>query len=303
MRFTNRESYGYRLVQILKKLNQGQKLNPKTLAEEFGVNLRAIQRDLNERFAFLGLVKTDGSYHMPPTNLGKLNFRDVERFASLAGVKGLFPSLNDDYLRELFHSQLNSAVLVKGPAYEDLGGKEVLFHQLEVAIVSHQHISYTYEKSEGTKNYCMVQPYKLINHDGIWYLSAMHGSQLKAFTLIKINRLQVESSTFEPNPVIHKTLAQDDGIWLNLKKLDVVLRVTEPAAGYFRRRKLVPNQIIEEELEDGSLIVSSKVAHANQILPIVRQWMPCIFIIKPKILIKKNNMEINKYLDLNSSGN
>jgi predicted DNA-binding transcriptional regulator YafY len=296
VKHTDKDSYGYRLVQILKKLNQGEQLNPKALAEEFGVNLRAIQRDLNERFAFLGLVKTDGRYHMPITNLGKLNLRDVERFASLAGVKGLFPSLNDDFLRELFNSQLQSALLVKGPSYEELGGKEVFFHQLEEAILKHRHVTYTYDKAEGTKIYRQIEPQKLVNHDGIWYLAAVDAGKLKAFTLVKIDRLHILNSTFTPDLAVHKTLADDDGIWLNMKKLEVVLKIAEPAAGYFRRRKLVAHQVIEKELGEGGLIVSAKVAHSNQILPLVRQWIPCIRILSPEGLQAEMEREIRNYL-------
>ena len=40
-----------RLSEMLFKLNQGERLDPAALAEEFGVNIRTIQRDLNERFA------------------------------------------------------------------------------------------------------------------------------------------------------------------------------------------------------------------------------------------------------------
>lgn len=42
-----------RLAQILIRLNQGEALDPKALAEEFQVHPRTIQRDLNERFAYL----------------------------------------------------------------------------------------------------------------------------------------------------------------------------------------------------------------------------------------------------------
>ena len=45
------DKLAYRLTQILVKLNQGEKLDPKTLADEFNVNLRTIQRDLNSRFS------------------------------------------------------------------------------------------------------------------------------------------------------------------------------------------------------------------------------------------------------------
>lgn len=296
MKSADKDTYGYRLVQILKKLNQGQKLDPKALADEFGVSLRAIQRDLNERFAFLNLEKVDGRYQMPSILLGKLNVQDVERFASLAGVRGLFPSLSDDFLRELFDSRMQSAVLVKGPHYEDLGGKEVLFGQLEEAIHGCKHITYTYQKIDGIKIYKQVEPHKLVNHDGIWYLAAKDDGKLKAFTLVNIDRLQLAESTFLPDPSLHKTLAEEDGIWLNEKKLEVVLKITGIAASYFRRRKWVANQVTLKELEDGGMIVSARVAHINQILPIVRQWLPCIRIISPEGLQADMEREIRSYL-------
>lgn len=294
---TNKDTYGYRLVQILKKLNQGERLDPKALAAEFGVDLRSIQRDLKQRFAFLNLQKVDGRYQMPPALLGKLNFRDVERFASLAGVRGLFPSLTDDFLRELIDTKVQGALLVKGPQYEELSGsQQILFGQLEEAIRAHNHIAYTYEKADGLKSYQQVEPYKLVNHDGIWYLAAKDGGRLKAFTLVKIDRLQIARTSFSVDPEVHATLADEDGIWLNAKKLEVVLKITGAAASYFRRRKLVAHQVIEKELEDGGMIVSAKVAHVNQILPTVRQWIPCIRIISPEGLQAEMEAEIKIYL-------
>ena len=53
-----------RLAMMLLKLNQGDSLEPKQLAQEFGVNLRTIQRDLNVRFGYLPLQKSDGRYHL-----------------------------------------------------------------------------------------------------------------------------------------------------------------------------------------------------------------------------------------------
>ncbi len=48
----NHDTLVFRLAQILVKLNQGEKLDPQALADEFGVNLRTIQRDLNVRFGY-----------------------------------------------------------------------------------------------------------------------------------------------------------------------------------------------------------------------------------------------------------
>ena len=129
----------YRLAQILVKFNHGEKIDPLALADEFGVSLRTIQRDLNERFAYLPLEKVNGRYHLSPTFLGKLSTRDIERFASLAGVRGLFPSLSDDFLRDIFDSRIQSALLVKGHNYESLGSKEDQFSQREQATVERRH--------------------------------------------------------------------------------------------------------------------------------------------------------------------
>jgi len=289
----------YRLAQMLVKLNQGEKLNPQALADEFGVNLRTIQRDLNVRFAYLPLQKTDGYYHLDPTFLGKLSTKDVDRFAGLAGVRGLFPSLSDDFLRDIFDARIQAAVMVKGHNYENMAGKEVSFRSLEQAIVGRQHIAFDYQKPQeerGLKSYSGIAPFKLINHKGIWYLAARDGEKLKAFSFAKIESLRVLESRFPADPDIDRKLAEEDGIWLNDDKKEIVLKIDQEVAGYFKRRKLIANQVIEKELEDGGLIISAKVGHPNQVVPIVRYWIPHIRIISPEGLQAEMEKELTEYL-------
>lgn len=286
----------YRLAQMLVKLNQGEKLNPQALADEFGVNLRTIQRDLNVRFAYLPLQKTDGYYHLDPTFLGKLSTKDVDRFAGLAGVRGLFPSLSDDFLRDIFDARIQAAVMVKGHNYENMAGKEAAFRNLEQAIVGRQHIAFDYQKDTGLKSYSGVAPFKLINHKGIWYVAARDGEKLKAFSFAKIENLHVLESRFPADPDIDRKLAEEDGIWLNDDKKEIVLKIDQEVAGYFKRRKLIANQVIEKELEDGGLIISAKVGHPNQVVPIVRYWIPHIRIISPEGLQAEMESDISTYL-------
>ena len=286
----------YRLAQMLVKLNQGEKLNPQALADEFGVNLRTIQRDLNVRFAYLPLQKTDGYYHLDSTFLGKLSTKDVDRFAGLAGVRGLFPSLSDDFLRDIFDARIQAAVMVKGHNYENMAGKEAAFRSLEQAIVGRQHIAFDYQKDTGLKSYSGVAPFKLINHKGIWYVAARDGEKLKAFSFAKIENLHVLESRFPADPDIDRKLAEEDGIWLNDDKKEIVLKIDQEVAGYFKRRKLIANQVIEKELEDGGLIISAKVGHPNQVVPIVRYWIPHIRIISPEGLQAEMESDISTYL-------
>jgi predicted DNA-binding transcriptional regulator YafY len=79
-------------------------LQPRTreaaeLAEEFNVDLRTAQRDLNERLAHVDLVKLDGCYELDVRRLGKLSTQDIERFAVLGGIAGLFPSLGHRFVQ------------------------------------------------------------------------------------------------------------------------------------------------------------------------------------------------------------
>lgn len=296
----NHETLVFRLAQILVKLNQGERLDPQSLADEFRVNLRTIQRDLNERFAYLPLKKVDGRYLLEPSFLGKLSTRDIERFATLAGVKGLFPSLSDDFLRDIFDTRIQAALLVKGHHYEDLRGKEALFRQLEEAIIARRHVAIRYRKNDGTSNYRELAPYKLLNHKGIWYLVARDGTTLKTFTFTKIAELHVLDSQFPADSTVEEKLATEDGIWFREERVEIILKIASDVAGYFKRRKLIANQVIEKELEDGSLLVSTRVGHYNQVLPIVRYWIPSIRIVSPEALQVALERDLKAYVTIRS---
>lgn len=293
----NHDTLVYRLAQILVKLNQGEKLDPSALADEFGVNLRTVQRDLNERFAYLPLQKTNGRYHLDPTFLGKLSTKEVERFAGLAGVRGLFPSLNDEFLRDIFDTRVQGALLVKGHNYENLAGKEQQFRGLEKAIIARQQVAFDYQKPDGLKRYAGVSPYKLINHKGIWYLAAQDDDKLKTFSFSKISALKVLESIYQWSREIDDKLADEEAVWHSEDQQEVVLKINQEVAGYFKRRKLIANQVVEKELADGGLLISTKVGHSNQVLPIVRYWLPHIRVISPESWQHELEQELINYLN------
>jgi len=270
----------WRLTAILLKLNQGERVVPEQLAEEFGVHLRTIRRDLHERFAFLPLEKDAGGYRLDPAYLGRLTFADIERFASLAGLQGLFPALDVQFFRELFDSRIQNTLAIHGNNFEDLGGRVQDFRTLQQAIAGRHRVRFVYRKDSETKS-VEVAPYKLIHHGGIWYLAATDAGVIKAYALGKMDDLVRLEDTYAPEPHLLEMLHEEDSIWLNEKKTEAVLTVAAPVASYFRRRKLIAQQRIDKELEDGGLIISGKFAHPDQILPTVRQWIPHVRIVSP----------------------
>ena len=296
-RKTSAEKTLSRLVEILRRLNEGERIDPKALVSEFGVNLRTVQRDLNERFAFLELEKKDGFYSINRARLGRLTLQDVQRFAGLAGLQGLYPRLSTEMLRDILDASRQSALLVRGHHHEDLSDSEPVFRQLQAAILACQVVSFEYRKPEGAKLVAGLRPYKLVNQAGIWYLAATDNGQLKSYAFTKIDRLLVGPDTFTPDPAIQQVLAEEDSVWLNLRKTEVVLKVAPAAAGYFLRRKLIDGQKTVKELEDGGLIVSGLIAHPNQILPIVRYWIPSVRVISPEGLQAELDSQLRSYLN------
>lgn len=280
-----------RLTQILLKLNEGKKLDPHQLASEFKVTVRTIQRDLLERFAYLPLKKDNGLFYLEAYSLGKLNSHDVERFACLTGVKSLFPILKDEFLRELFDARIAQAYLVKGHHYEDLANKNHDFKLLEQAILKHCWIQFSYKDKTHR-----AQPYKLVNHKGIWYLAAIANEQLKAFSFSQLKSITIEPDQFKPDSATHQLIEQEDSIWFADTKREIVLKIHSSVAHYFQRRALLPNQHIDKTLEDGSLIVSSRVAHDHQILPLIRYWLPNVQVISPDELRHRLLQELREYL-------
>jgi predicted DNA-binding transcriptional regulator YafY len=280
---------------MLIKLNAGEHLDPPLLANEFGVNLRTIQRDINERFSYLPIEKIDGTYRMDPAFLGRLTMKDIDRFAALAGVAGLFPSLSVEFLRDIFDARVEPALLVKGHHYEDLRGLETEFRAIEQAIMRKYKIRFAYRTQGGLQSYS-VEPYKLVNAKGVWYLAARHEGRLKTFSFSKITGVLTTDQHFESDQELLDQLTRDDGIWVTGSPINVVIQVAADAAPYFRRRRLIANQVIDAEHADGSLQISARVGHANQVLPIVRYWIPHLRILKPTELALELERSIQAYL-------
>ena len=291
-----KETIASRLAELLRRLNEGERLDPQQLSEEYGVNLRTIQRDLNERLCFLDLQKSGGFYHVSSRRFGLLTPKDVERFASVAGLQGLHPRLSTELLKELLDTKLQS-LQIRGHEYEDITGREEAFRQIKHAIEHRHPISFRYSKQDGEKLVDSIEPYKLINQGGIWYMAASDAGALKSYSFTKINALLVDvTEQFSADAEITKTLEREDSIWLNLKKTEVVLKIDSEAADYFRRRKLIDGQKIEKELADGGLLISCLIAHPNQILPTVRYWLPHAHVISPSDLQEELELQLGQYI-------
>lgn len=289
------DTVAYRLASILQKLNQGEKLDPKQLAEEYQVHRRTIMRDLTERFTFLPLNVNQGIYSLKPSYLGKFDLEDIHRFAKFASIRDLFGKIDQQF----FQKYLTDSVLIKGITYEKIGDNQAEFDLISQAILQQHHLQFFYQrvqKKQGDTSVAFeVEPYKLINNNGVWYLIALHDKKVKVFSFTRISLPKVQTTTFAIDLAIKQRIETGDGIYFEGVMDEVILKIHPSVAVYFTRRALLPNQEIIQEMTDGTLIVLCRNVHEQQILPLVRYWLPNLTIVAPDNLRQKLMNELEQY--------
>ena len=121
----------------------------------------------------------------------------------------------------------------------------------------------------------------MIHNNGVWYLAAAEGRQLKSFSVARIQSLQSdEASHFTPDRRHHDYINRKEDMWFATDTKEVLLRVDSEVAHYFVRRAILPRQQHRQDA-DGSLLVTAHVSHLNQLLPVVRYWLPHVRIVQP----------------------
>ncbi len=285
-----------RLANILTKLNMGHQLSIKDLASEFGVSTRTISRDFDRLNTYLPLLHDaeNKRYYLEANYLGKIALKDIHNFAQLSGISHLYPSLDMSFLRELLDSRAQQIYCAKGYSFEDASQFKELFKIIGKAIQEQRQIGFVY-KGEPR----LVQPYRLIHHHGSWYLAAVRKNQLRTYRIshIQLTHSPHEYPKFIPNQNIVKLVEDDGSIWFGQDKQEIILSINSQVAFYFKQRSILPEQQIVKELGDGGLLVSSKINHDMQLLPLIRFWIPHVAIISPAHLQNELKVGLKEYLE------
>ncbi|OHE10063.1 MAG: transcriptional regulator [Sulfurimonas sp. RIFOXYD12_FULL_33_39] len=287
------DTLAYRLSIILTKFNGGESFTAKELAEEFNVSERTIQRDINDRLFFMPIEKNSDRYSMQSYALGKLSFKDIKSFATLSGVSHLYPELTNEFITDILNVKLNTAYLVKNQSFEDIGDKKEWFEILSAAIVKNSPVCFVYADKQRE-----VNPYKFVSNNGIWYLLAEQDGKLKNFTFSKIKKFiwRDKTKTFTPKKEFLEQIAKNDTNWFSDELIEVTLQIDAKAKDYFLRKEILPNKKIVEQ-NDEYLVVSTKVSYDDEVLRLVKYWIPYIRIISPIYLQERLEEVLKEYIN------
>lgn len=296
-----------RMLSILNLLEHCDFINPKDLAEHYGVSLRTLQRDLEQLqkagFALQELERGEYCFE-DGFSLNKISLNDEEislmtfmdsliRSMGLPfenAYKSLYAKcLNEDY-DSSFYAKLPQTVKAKN-SYSFVG-------DLDAAIDANLKVEVTYAKSKKTR---MVSPLKIAYFEGFWYLLAKDDSRDKiiTFRLDNINSVKSSSNYFTLDDDVEAILEESVNVWFSGQRdKEILISVNPTVAHYFRARNYFPLQEIVEEKKDGALILSTKVSDYREITTIVFSWLPNLTVIKPQELVTQLKGQVEEYLHL-----
>jgi len=294
-----------RLTVILSKLNDGESLSVKALAKEFNTSDRTIQRDFNERLASFPIYQENKKWKMQEGfRVEKTNSLEDEIVLDIIekiteGIGGKFSIKANKLLSKIKNEDFN-------PIYtklniEDISDKFQDIQILEGAIRNKTVVKCSYNDEKHPIYATAIKPLKIVNFEGFWYLLALKGDVLKKYYLKNISSPNVTQESFTTENTLDTLLDNSISVWFqkDVAPFEVKFYADKSAAKFFKRRPL-PTQKIDSLNSDGTMEFSVSITHEMEILPLIKYWIPHLFVIEPswiKTLIEddtKNYLELSK---------
>lgn len=275
-----------RLTNILAKLNDGEALSVKELAKEFNVSTKTLQRDFNERLRAFPIYQDGRKWKMQDgfsiektkSLQEQLVLDIIEKMTESIG--GKFATTSHKLLSKIKNDDFN-------PIYtklniEDISNKFNEIQIIEKAIKNKIELECSYENDrEGTFR-ANIQPLKIVNYEGFWYLVAMRDNYIEKYYLKSISNIKETSIIFTIEENIDILLENSINIWFksDVEPFEVKIYADKIATKYFKRRAL-PTQVIETLSQDGTMEFIVSITDEMEIIPIIKYWLPHLRVLEP----------------------
>ncbi len=294
----------YRLVGILKKLNNQEKVTKKELAKEYGVSERTIQTDINQRLSRIFPIKLEKGVYRYKDNFDLKKLINAEELVILEMLKSISKSFGTNFemkatkMLDKFCNIDENFILSK-MIMEDLDTHLEIVKILQKAIIDNKIIKFYYKKPR------IAEPYKITIFEGFWYLYAKDkgDERFKTFYIKDIKNLFVIDENFEIDKNKMEILKNAVNIWFeaNSKPFEVVLYADKSIAKYFFRKSFFNTQEILENYSDGSVKFSIQATSKKAVLYEVKKWLPDLYILSPYSLQKELISMLRVFCDKQST--
>jgi len=294
----------YRTIDILKRLNDGQRLCVSNLALEYDVSDRTIRRDfvlIKEIFG--DFVAKDGECYkafkkvLLDKVLGSTDLMTLSNIVNLFAITQKQSSISDE-TKELIKKSMQVYDFKSRP-FENMQYSEIL-KTLEHAIAFNKEVKIGYKTKDKTF-YAKLQPYKILFLNENFYLVGMYARKYKfEFRRVTmITDVKLTGKTFFLDSEVVNFIKNIQTPWANFKSqtIEVRLKASQKIARYFKKKKYLPSQEVVDEFEDGSIEVLYRVSNLRELEELIIKWLPQIEIISPNNLKKMIKKVLHKKLN------
>ena len=290
---TSKEAQLSRLLQMLGILSREQRLNKDELLNKFNIDVRTFQRDIKKIKEECNLDITrskDGFYYLNHglEADGSLSFNDIKLFAKNSGFGDIYPNLDDETITDALNIDFSKFYSINNQAGKNQKELSAIFDDLRKAIKEHLELNFYYDGKER-----LVKPYRLDFVDGIWYLLGDEKTKLKSFSLLKIKKYQILGG-FEPSRIFLRRIKENDLEWISQNIKIARILVLPKAREYFERKNIFKSFKILKDDNNG-ILLEVNFAFDDELLNVVKAWIPYIKIIEPQELNAKLKNSLLEY--------
>lgn len=296
-----------RMKNIIQHIRTNQNCSTASIANTLKTTERTIQTDLKYlrdhwKDGTLTSLKGKHSVQMSVSLSKKGTDAQQKIFLKLA-LKSLenLSDLSSEYntlVHDLNLKNLPTPYYIKPEEYEALNTEEQEVKELDTAIKNDTIIEFEFEGRA-----FHVEPYRLVNFDGIWYLygkdiEEKEDNDHKTWLLSDIDKvIQYYGEKHNtPDEEIDDDLANAySSAFIPDKAFDVTLKVSAKVAKMFRLKNHLPRQNSSIQA-DGSLHVTSTISTIEEIDPEVKSWLPYIKVLEPLWYKERLLGELGVYL-------
>lgn len=291
-----------RLNTILSRLNDGEALSVKALAEEFNVSERTIQRDFNERLVSLyPIYQEKRLWRMQKGfKLEKQNSSEEDLVLGILDklVEGMgiaFSSKAKKLLSKI-HNATDNPIYAKS-SMEDISGNFAEIEQLKECIEEQFVVTCMYTKDRDISRERTLKPLKIVTFEGFWYLVALNeNDEIRKYYLRNITKIKQTEEVFKSDVNINKLLENSISIWFHNKESFTVTLLAEAEIAKYYKRKPLPTQIIKDEHQDGSITLTIEVTNEVEVMNLVKCRLPYLRVISPLWIKEKIEEELKTFL-------
>lgn len=290
-----------RTLEILKRLNQGEKLNIFDLTVEYNKDERTILRTFSYIDKIFGkdIIKKDKNknrYVLKKELLDKsligTDLAILMNIINILKTTGLDIELESE-LEDLYKENENIYKFNNNP-FEELRNKTIL-KELEKAIKYRQKTKIKYIGMKNIKNTTVeyyFKPYKIVLLNENFYLVGEEEKQkMKFLRITGIQDIKVEATTFYIDKKLESFINKLQTPFAKYDEKETYLKVNllvdKSISKYFKSKKYLSSQKIIEIKDNGNIVVEYNVSNKLEIIPLIIDWLPNIEILSP-IEIKKD---------------